>query len=149
MGAQRFGISTPGLLVVERSPEPAGGALSAAESLGASGEDAASVVGVPPAALAGRKYRLAPVDLNSATPKELEAIDGVGPALAGRIAAFRNERGGLFHSYEELLGVKGIGPATLERIRSSSALVVPEDLSQKVVLRKSTSTQADSSGLQR
>ncbi len=56
------------------------------------------------------------IDLNRASEEELEQLPGVGPALAGRIAEARRERGG-FRTVEELLEVSGIGPATLDRIR--------------------------------
>jgi competence protein ComEA len=56
------------------------------------------------------------VDLNRAGEAELIALPGIGPALAGRILAER-ERRGRFRSVDELLEVRGIGPATLERLR--------------------------------
>jgi competence ComEA-like helix-hairpin-helix protein len=57
----------------------------------------------------------APVDLNRASAKELEALPGVGPALAARILSARQER--MFLSIEDLERVPGIGPATLQRLR--------------------------------
>jgi len=56
------------------------------------------------------------LDLNRAGPEELEALPGIGPALAGRIVEVRTERRG-FGRVEDLLEVPGIGPATLERLR--------------------------------
>ncbi|TAJ78137.1 helix-hairpin-helix domain-containing protein [bacterium] len=55
------------------------------------------------------------VDLNSATVERIESLPGVGPKLAGEIVAYR-ERGGMFHSAEDLLQVKGIGPKRLHRL---------------------------------
>lgn len=55
------------------------------------------------------------VDLNTAAAVELMPLPGVGPALAARIVAHRDERGG-FRQTADLLDVPGIGPATLERI---------------------------------
>ncbi len=55
------------------------------------------------------------VKLNTATAAELEALPGVGPALAQRIAAYRQGR--RFSSVDDLLKVKGIGKAKLERLR--------------------------------
>ncbi len=57
-----------------------------------------------------------PLDLNRAGEGELLRLPGVGPALAGRIVALR-ERRGRFDSAADLLEVRGIGPATLERMR--------------------------------
>lgn len=51
------------------------------------------------------------VNLNTATEAELEDLPGVGPVLAGRIAAYRDEQGG-FTSIDELQEVSGIGPST-------------------------------------
>ena len=53
------------------------------------------------------------IHVNTATAEELDTLDGIGPALAARIIAFRQENGP-FRSVEELLEVRGIGPRTLE-----------------------------------
>ena len=71
---------------------------------------ASALVCAPPAV---RAMPAAPaLDLNRATAEELEALPGIGPALAERILAFREENGP-FRSPEELLSVSGIGEATL------------------------------------
>jgi competence protein ComEA len=57
------------------------------------------------------------VDLNRAGPEELQTLPGIGPALAGRIVESR-KREGPFRSAEDLLRVRGIGPATLARFRT-------------------------------
>lgn len=55
------------------------------------------------------------VNLNSATVEELSsALEGVGPAKAELIVKYR-ETNGEFSSVEQLLEVKGIGMATLEK----------------------------------
>lgn len=56
------------------------------------------------------------VELNGATAADLEGLSGIGPALAGRIVELRREKG-RFRRVDELLEVRGIGPATLERLR--------------------------------
>jgi len=53
-----------------------------------------------------------PLDVNTASPQELEAIPGIGPTMARRIVENRP-----YAKVEDLLRVPGIGPATLERIR--------------------------------
>jgi competence protein ComEA len=58
----------------------------------------------------------APVDLNTATEADLDALPGVGPATAQAIVQHRDEVGG-YTSVDQLLDVPGIGPAKLERIR--------------------------------
>lgn len=57
-----------------------------------------------------------PVSLSSATAADLEALDGVGPALAARIIAWRDAHGG-FASVDALDDVPGIGPARMEALR--------------------------------
>lgn len=57
-----------------------------------------------------------PVSLSSATVEQLDALDGVGPALAARIVAWRQQNGG-FTSVEQLLDVPGIGEGRLEALR--------------------------------
>ncbi len=56
------------------------------------------------------------VDINQATAAELERLPDIGPSLAGRIVAYRQAHGG-FQRIDELLGVPGIGPKTLEALR--------------------------------
>ena len=56
------------------------------------------------------------LDLNRATAAELDALPGIGPVLASRIVAQRQQHG-LFRSVEELRMVRGIGPALMSRLR--------------------------------
>jgi len=56
------------------------------------------------------------VDLNHADRAELEQVPGIGPSLAKEIADDRQKRG-RFKSVEELRRVKGVGPATLDKVR--------------------------------
>ncbi len=58
----------------------------------------------------------APLDLNTATAAELEALPYVGPYMALQIVAHR-ERHGRFTVVDSLVRVPGVGPATLARIR--------------------------------
>ena len=57
-----------------------------------------------------------PVPVNTAPASELQKLPGIGPKLAEAIIEYRT-RSGPFKRVEELLEVKGIGPAKLGRIR--------------------------------
>ncbi len=61
------------------------------------------------------------VPINRAEPSELEALPGVGPVLAARIAAHR-ETHGPFTTVEDLLAVPGIGEAKLAQLRDHVVL---------------------------
>jgi len=56
------------------------------------------------------------VDINSASMEELDRLPGIGPTYAQRIIEYRTIHGP-FQNVEELTKVKGIGSATLEKIR--------------------------------
>jgi|LNFM01.1.fsa_nt_gb competence ComEA-like helix-hairpin-helix protein len=55
------------------------------------------------------------LSINHATQSELEALPGVGPALARRIIEAR-ARGGSFRSLADLDAIRGVGPAMLRRL---------------------------------
>ena len=57
------------------------------------------------------------VNINSADEATLETLNGVGPVLAAAIIQYRTEHGP-FASVDQLDEVSGIGPATLEDLRS-------------------------------
>jgi competence protein ComEA len=76
---------------------------------------AASAATRPPSAKAVPRRSAAPLDLNRADTLALQALPGVGPALARRIVASRSES--RFRTVDDLLRVRGIGPATLSRLR--------------------------------
>ncbi len=59
----------------------------------------------------------ATVNINSADEATLETLNGVGPVLAAAIIQYRTEHGP-FASVDQLDEVSGIGPATLEDLRS-------------------------------
>jgi competence protein ComEA len=120
----------PGARVVEVIREAGGPtrrADLAALNLAATLEDGQQVL-VPekarpgaPAPPGGAASADAPVRLSSATPEQLEALDGIGPTLASRIVAWRDAHGG-FRTVDDLLDVPGIGPTRLETLRTK---VVP------------------------
>ncbi|MGW0062619.1 helix-hairpin-helix domain-containing protein [Streptosporangium sandarakinum] len=62
----------------------------------------------PAAAPAGADPAEAVIDLNTATPQQLEQLPGVGEVLARRIVEYRDGHGG-FRAVEQLREVSGIG----------------------------------------
>lgn len=60
--------------------------------------------------------RLERIDLNRATLEQLDQLPGVGPKMAERILALRQQKG-RFLSLEELKEVKGIGDRRFEELR--------------------------------
>lgn len=53
------------------------------------------------------------ININEATPGELELLPGIGPVLAARIVEDRT-RNGPFTTFDDLLRVPGIGERTLQ-----------------------------------
>jgi competence protein ComEA len=87
---------------------PVRGASAGGQVAGAGGDPAGSGGGaVTPAG---------PLNLNTATAEQLDQLDGVGPATARKIIAYRTQKGG-FRSVEELDQVPGIGPARMAALR--------------------------------
>lgn len=80
----------------------------------AAGLDAPAVVGA--AWQQQAEGEIQPVDINIATAEELQKVPGIGEALASRIVEFR-EQNGRFEKVDDLLNVRGIGVASLEKLR--------------------------------
>lgn len=62
-----------------------------------------------------------PININKASIADLELLPGIGPKLAARIHAYRQQHG-QFKSVEALDQVPGIGPRKLERLRRFLAI---------------------------
>lgn len=62
-----------------------------------------------------------PVDVNTAGVDDLIRLPGVGPVRAAEIVRRRELLGG-YSTLEELLEIKGIGPATLDGLRSNATV---------------------------
>jgi competence protein ComEA len=96
------------VLVPRRAPATAAPAGSATAAAPAGSATAA------PGAAAGTPSL--PLNLNTATPEQLDELPGVGPATAQKILQYREEKGG-FGSVEELGEVPGIGDVRLAALR--------------------------------
>jgi competence protein ComEA len=67
---------------------------------------------------AGRALKpapVAPVDVNHADAAQLESLPGIGPRLAQRIVAFRDQNG-FFGDAQEMLDVNGLSESELRQI---------------------------------
>jgi competence protein ComEA len=64
------------------------------------------------------------VEINRAAVAELLLLPAIGPALSQRIVLEREARGP-FGSLEDLRRVRGIGPATVERLRPYALTEAP------------------------
>jgi len=58
----------------------------------------------------------APINLNTATASQLDALPGVGKATAERIVEYRQKNGG-FKKPEDLMNVKGIGEKSFLKLK--------------------------------
>jgi competence ComEA-like helix-hairpin-helix protein len=83
-----------------------------------------SATAAPTPARAPREVPVGRIDPNRATVSELVRLPGIGPSLAGRIVADRDQHGA-FPSPQALLRVRGIGPKTLDRIRGFLSFPTP------------------------
>jgi competence protein ComEA len=95
------------IVVPERAHGPAAGGRGTAP---APAPAAAGATGVAPSTPA------APVNLNTATPEQLDTLPGVGPATVQKIVEYREQHGG-FGSVDELGQISGIGDKRLAALR--------------------------------
>ena len=58
-----------------------------------------------------------PLDINEEDGSSLSILPGIGPKKGAAVEAYRRENG-RFQSVDELAEVRGIGPKTVERLRS-------------------------------
>ena len=64
-----------------------------------------------------KKVSSGPININRATLRQLDALDGIGPVIAGRIIEYRNKNGS-FLTVDDLQKVSGIGAAKFAQIKS-------------------------------
>jgi competence protein ComEA len=58
-----------------------------------------------------------PVNLNTANAAQLEALPGIGKAMAERIVEYRQKNGG-FKKAEDLMNVRGIGEKNFLKLKA-------------------------------
>jgi competence protein ComEA len=64
-----------------------------------------------------KKVASGPININRATLRQLDGLDGIGPVIAGRIIDYRKKNGS-FLTIEDLQKVSGIGAAKFAQIKS-------------------------------
>ena len=64
-----------------------------------------------------KKTPSGPININRATARQLDALDGIGPVIAARIVEYRKVNGS-FLSIDDLQKVSGIGAAKFAQIKS-------------------------------
>ena len=64
-----------------------------------------------------KKVPSGPININRATLRQLDALDGIGPVIAGRIIEYRKKNGS-FLTIDDLQKVSGIGAAKFAQIKS-------------------------------
>ena len=64
-----------------------------------------------------KKVASGPININRATLRQLDSLDGIGPVIAGRIIDYRKKNGS-FLTVDDLQKVSGIGAAKFAQIKS-------------------------------
>jgi competence protein ComEA len=64
-----------------------------------------------------KKVSSGPININRATLRQLDGLDGIGPVIAGRIIDYRKKNGS-FLTIDDLQKVSGIGAAKFAQIKS-------------------------------
>ena len=64
-----------------------------------------------------KKIPSGPININRATARQLDALDGIGPVIAARIVEYRKVNGS-FLSVDDLQKVSGIGAAKFAQIKA-------------------------------
>jgi competence protein ComEA len=58
-----------------------------------------------------------PLNLNTATPEQLDLLPGIGPTRAADIVAYRTQHGS-FKTIDEIMQISGIGQTTFDHIKT-------------------------------
>ena len=104
---ERLYVPRVGQQEVPEALGPVADGAAAGPTAGAGGSGGTAGTGVEGSAV---------VDLNTADQTALETLPGIGPGLAGRIIAWRDEHG-RFTAVEDLLDVSGIGDVRFAELR--------------------------------
>jgi len=85
--------------------------------------------GQAPAARSGKsKAPVGMVNINTATPAELQTLPGIGAATATRILEYRQKNGG-FKKIEDIMNVRGIGEKSFLKLKPHLTITPPKAVS--------------------
>jgi competence protein ComEA len=112
---QRFEERSAAPLLPESAAETAPLPVPASDAATDSTEQDEAPEAVPQAASTS-SVRLPRMNLNLATAAQLERLPRIGPALSGRIVAYRDAHGP-FRQVSDLVEVRGIGEKTLAKVK--------------------------------
>ena len=90
--------------------------IAAVASLLATVPSAAAAAQGKPAAAASKPAPTAPININTATASDFEALPGVGATTAARIVEYR-QKNGPFKKIEELMNVRGLGEKNFLKLK--------------------------------
>ena len=74
---------------------------------------------------AGKGTASTPVNLNTATAAQLEALPGIGARTAALIVDYRQKNGG-FKKIEELMNVRGVGEKSFLKLKPLITVTPPK-----------------------
>ena len=97
-------------------------AIAAASLVLAAPVNASPIQGKSPGAKAAST---AVVNINTASPEQLEQLPGVGPKTAARIVEYRQKNGG-FKKVEEIMNVRGIGEKAFLKMKNQLTITTPK-----------------------
>jgi len=81
-------------------------------------------------ALAGINLACAAVNINTATPGELDGVKGIGPSKAQAIVDYRTKNGP-FKSLDDLKNVKGFGEKSIAKLKGELSISGPGESTKK------------------
>lgn len=81
-------------------------------------------------ALAGINLACAAVNINTATPGELDGVKGIGPSKAQAIVDYRTKNGPV-KSLDDLKNVKGFGEKSIAKLKGELSISGPSESTKK------------------